>query len=1333
MIVGSVEVIVKAIDQASPVFARLAQQVNNLNNSLNRPGGRGGMNNFANSMMRAEFAAVGLGSTLVGTAFTIHKFIDAIIEAELSLTKIMLKFQVAADGDLPRAGQMFEFAAEQSRRLGLSLESTASGYAQFSAAIRGTTLEGKLGEKVFVAVTEAAAALGLSTYEVERAFKALEQMVSKGTVQMEELRGQLSEQIPGSFQTAAKAMGLTTTELSKLMKEGKVVATELIPKLAEEWHKAFGPVAEQNADRLTGAVARMQSAWFEFKTEVTNSDQVIGVLSGIAAIIQAMADGVKSANEETDEFIKRLEKKHGIKFTAAEKGDLASAHNAQRDLQDLFGIPVGVDRVPGIVADALEERAEAVAKLELKYSLLANALRVTREEAKKLIDTGIFDIDPSGKMTRSKEAEAAAGGGHGGGVLAARMKDIEAREAAKAKADEDAKEAAKKYAKELEAVMDKLSPLHKATGEYQKQLSMLTAEFNKAGGDPKSSAAGKFALAISTAELEFAKASGTLRDGFADLDNGMHQLANTGAVTFVPMVNHFTKAIDGMDDATRAAGVTLDQWTAELQREVDTAYAYADAAAAGTSALREFHIVQEVNRRVNAALNEGLDMSVEKFQAFVAFTYAAVATMYDLGTAADVAQEKLQILSDGLNDVINAFLDAGVEVFKEFITTGNVTWKEIGESLLDTMIDVFADILRRWLILQAQMAAGDYLAGKNQTSGGGGMWSSILRQFSGGKTSGGGGNMGMFGGGGIAGTGVYMGGGGYLTAGYGAGGMGPPTSAMSGSATGALGAAALVGAFVVIVAALAKKAADSYNKTLFQTGAGVSVDPATGAMVGGWGGKLDQTGPYAAARMMDLFKTVVEATGSGVKSMEAAIVRIRNDKKSFEAEVGGTVIGRFATLDEAIIAATKKAFETAEFSGAIDESVRRMVTSFVGTSVDAMQEALSIARGITETFSGMSAVESAINQIIPSIHALEQQLLDLGVSATSAAELSAKAAANSFLAQYRDIWGVQESPKEALDRRKQEGALLKAQIELYKVELQARMHKLRTDIEIARAELEARQAEAQGRIAAFGVNKKLMEAEGKLVKAGLDLDRVALQAQVKLWEAELAALEEVFKVLNELDLDIGKIKLPKLGKNLDKVGKAMDSLRDALLDLARLQRDMLTGPNSPFTTADQTKILGGELFGLFGKDKLKAADVRRIIELIPQYLEAFGETFGTGGAGYFGEFAKIQELIDTLLRSHGIEPLVDWQKQLEELFGVSMFPTGPTGSAQSPYTVVAPKLERHASDTADNTHATRREVQDQGEAVVAAIDRLANRLLSGGGGGGGTQGVLYENRIPGAA
>ena len=96
-------------------------------------------------------------------------------------------------------------------------------------------------------MASAGAALALSQDDMQGAFLALGQMISKGKVQAEELRGQLGERLPGAFQLAAKAMGMTTAELDKFMADGKLTAEDLLPKLAK-------PLQADCRDSLTASL-----------------------------------------------------------------------------------------------------------------------------------------------------------------------------------------------------------------------------------------------------------------------------------------------------------------------------------------------------------------------------------------------------------------------------------------------------------------------------------------------------------------------------------------------------------------------------------------------------------------------------------------------------------------------------------------------------------------------------------------------------------------------------------------------------------------------------------------------------------------------------------------------------------------------------------------------------------------------------------------------------------------------------------------------------------------------------------------------------------------------
>ena len=70
---------------------------------------------------------------------------------------------------------------------------------------------------IFTGVSMAASKLGLDAESTQGIFKALEQMMSKGTIGAEELRHQLGDRLPGAFTIMARALGVTTEKLTEMM------------------------------------------------------------------------------------------------------------------------------------------------------------------------------------------------------------------------------------------------------------------------------------------------------------------------------------------------------------------------------------------------------------------------------------------------------------------------------------------------------------------------------------------------------------------------------------------------------------------------------------------------------------------------------------------------------------------------------------------------------------------------------------------------------------------------------------------------------------------------------------------------------------------------------------------------------------------------------------------------------------------------------------------------------------------------------------------------------------------------------------------------------------
>ncbi len=178
-------------------------------------------------------ALSGLGgsvSALVGgfglfTAMRIGQDIFTTVRALDALNKALLK----VTGSQAALTETQFFLNELADQGGVDILSLTKAYTKFFASAKNTNLSLEDTRKIFANTALAGASLGLSTDDVTGAMRALEQMLSKGNVQAEEIRGQLGERLPGAFQILAKSMGLTTQELNKQLELGNVLAEEVLP------------------------------------------------------------------------------------------------------------------------------------------------------------------------------------------------------------------------------------------------------------------------------------------------------------------------------------------------------------------------------------------------------------------------------------------------------------------------------------------------------------------------------------------------------------------------------------------------------------------------------------------------------------------------------------------------------------------------------------------------------------------------------------------------------------------------------------------------------------------------------------------------------------------------------------------------------------------------------------------------------------------------------------------------------------------------------------------------------------------------------------------------
>lgn len=268
------------------------------------------MGNSQRNVGNYRSALKGIGSTLLGLT-------AGFVSATAAITAVTASFNQSLKSDAVSTSLEFTFGSvdladakllqlqDRAEKLGINYNALTSSYKSFTGAVIASNFDFQEGERIFNAVAGASSRLKLSADDTEGALRALQQMISKGNVQAEELRGQLGERIPGAFSIAARAMGVTESKLNDMLKAGDVLAADMLPKLARELEKTFNTESEEKVTGLSAAVQRMNNV---FSTAVSNSGRLSGffesVINGVTKVSSSIIRIVNSTSWE--EFWARM-------------------------------------------------------------------------------------------------------------------------------------------------------------------------------------------------------------------------------------------------------------------------------------------------------------------------------------------------------------------------------------------------------------------------------------------------------------------------------------------------------------------------------------------------------------------------------------------------------------------------------------------------------------------------------------------------------------------------------------------------------------------------------------------------------------------------------------------------------------------------------------------------------------------------------------------------------------------------------------------------------------------------------------------------------------------
>jgi tape measure domain-containing protein len=242
------------------------------------------------ALASAALAGLSAGVVLIG---------KQAITAGMAFQQLEKQF-IAVTGSADASVGQLRFVRDVAQQAGLSFVDLGRGYARFLASAQSAGLTLTQTQDTFRGISLAAATMQLSVEDTQGVMRALDQMMSKGTVQAEELRGQLGDRLPGAFIIAANAMGVTTRELNKMLKAGEVVSAEFVPKFVQSLMTMYNIDPSKPIETLTASTARLGNEWLFLGQKINQST---GALSIATSLVDSLSGTLEFLRENMQQVV----------------------------------------------------------------------------------------------------------------------------------------------------------------------------------------------------------------------------------------------------------------------------------------------------------------------------------------------------------------------------------------------------------------------------------------------------------------------------------------------------------------------------------------------------------------------------------------------------------------------------------------------------------------------------------------------------------------------------------------------------------------------------------------------------------------------------------------------------------------------------------------------------------------------------------------------------------------------------------------------------------------------------------------------------------------------
>lgn len=228
------------------------------------------------------------------SAYAMLELAQKTIDAGVKRQSAQLASTAIFGGDTQQARM---FAATFSHQIGQNYTDTLKQYSNFAAGAQPEL--GFQGTQEFYKNAAMFSRIrGATDEDLKGIMIAFQQMASKGKIQAEELRGQLGDRLAGAVQLFADAIGKTPQELDKMMKDGKLLAKDVLPKVSEKMRELVEAAGGMNAVSKQTATSMGQAKAMWDNTLVAlfnNSSEGISQLSNSVAMFLQGSLGTSEA------------------------------------------------------------------------------------------------------------------------------------------------------------------------------------------------------------------------------------------------------------------------------------------------------------------------------------------------------------------------------------------------------------------------------------------------------------------------------------------------------------------------------------------------------------------------------------------------------------------------------------------------------------------------------------------------------------------------------------------------------------------------------------------------------------------------------------------------------------------------------------------------------------------------------------------------------------------------------------------------------------------------------------------------------------------------------